>query len=183
MRFDPSEVMPHTETLLAVILGAVLATVSGLVASHVETRMRRRERQRDAALFMGELLITLWVILEQAAQFRKTGEPYGPVTTRMLRSARREVDLCERRREQLYDMRDPRLRREVHGLVVRLSLPLDGLLDAIDATRAGNAGPGFDRTRDQAFGFLMEVRANIPPLVERLGTVAGEKIEAYTVPG
>ena len=183
MRFDPNEVMPHTETLLAVILGAVLATVSGLVASHVETRMRRRERQRDAALFMGELLMTLWVILDQADEFRKTGEPYGPVTTRMLRSARREIDLYERRREQLYDVRNPGLRREVHGLVVRLSLPLDGLLDAIDASRASPANASLETLRDQAFGFLMNTRSGIPLLVERLGAVAGEKIEAYTVPG
>jgi hypothetical protein len=182
VRVDPHEFSQHSETLLAVVVGAVLATLSGLFASHVEARARRRERQHDAALFMGEILSTLGILLDQAKLRHGTGEPFGPVTTRMLRTARREVDLYERRREQLYEIRDPRLRSDIHGLIVRLSLPLDGVLDATEALSSGPAQPDLIAVRESAFAFLMTIRAAIPSLVDRLGSLSGETIEAYRVP-
>jgi protein involved in polysaccharide export with SLBB domain len=40
---------PDTETLLAVILGAALATAGGFTERQVERNLQRREKERSAA--------------------------------------------------------------------------------------------------------------------------------------
>src|SRR5262249_52990888 len=45
-----SSVQADTETLWAVVIGAVLATAGGFAASQLEAYLRRRERERNAAL-------------------------------------------------------------------------------------------------------------------------------------
>jgi hypothetical protein len=47
------EFATHSDTLLAVVIGAVLATVSGIAATQLEAYLKRRERERDAALLFG----------------------------------------------------------------------------------------------------------------------------------
>ena len=101
MRLDAADLSIHSETLLAVLLGAVLATLSGLVATQFEAHLRRRERERDAALLFGELLSTLKVLIDTADRARGQGDPYGPFTIRMWRAVRRELDIYDRNREAL----------------------------------------------------------------------------------
>jgi hypothetical protein len=185
VRLEHFELSPHSETLVAVVLGATLATVSGMLATQVEAHLKRRERQRDAALLLGELLSTLHILLHQAARTRGFGDPYGPITVRMLRAARREIDLYDRNRELLYDLKNAPLRRTVHGLVVQIAMPLDGVLDASDALSAGASDPAFDplRTaRDQGFDFLIGLSEEILPVLERLGRLAHHRFEPYKPP-
>jgi hypothetical protein len=49
MRLETPDLPFHSETLWAVVLGALLATLSGLVATQFEAHLRRREREHDAA--------------------------------------------------------------------------------------------------------------------------------------
>ena len=117
-------------TLWAVFLGAVLATAGGLAGSQLERVMERSQRQRDAALLFGEILSTLKLILDMASRSRGVGDPYGPITMRFLRAARRELDIYDRNREMLYALHDPLLRARIHREAVSLTMPLDGIFDS-----------------------------------------------------
>jgi hypothetical protein len=180
VKIDPSEFSLHAETLVAVVLGAVLATLSGFVATHVEARQRRGERQRDSALFIGELLLSLGALIDETVIRRKVGEPYGQVTIRMLRSARRELDLYERRREQLYDVRDAELRGRIHGLIVRLSISIDGIVETTEMLRLNPDQLNLREARDGAFDFLVDLRSDLPEIVDQLSKRAREPIARYS---
>ncbi len=168
-----SDLSPHADTLAAVVLGALLATISGVIANGFEARVRQRRRERSAALLFGEVLSTLRVVLEGADGVRGRGDPYGPVTRRLLHAARRELDIYDRNREALMDLRDAALRADLHRLAVRLAMPLDGILDTLDA------GGGDNEARDRSFMFLMETLSELPRLVVRLGQVSGASFDHY----
>jgi hypothetical protein len=164
----------HAETLAAVTLGAVVATLSGVAANLWEARIRRRERERSAALLFGEVISTLRTILAAALDSMSVGERYGQVTRRMLISARREVDIYERNRESLIDLRDPQLRVDVHSLMVRMTMPLDGILASL--TDPSLADP---EARERGVGFMVETLTKFPPLIERLARVAHQSFDRY----
>ena len=116
-------------TFWAVFLGAILATIGGFAATQVEWIVERKRRERNAAIFFGELLSTMNIILTIADETRSVGDPYGPITLRMLRSAVKEVDIYNRNRETLFDLRDAELRARIHTLVLRIVMPADGVFD------------------------------------------------------
>lgn len=164
----------HAETLAAVTLGAVVATVSGVVANMFEARARARERERAAAVLVGEAMAAMRTILEAAMRSMAVGERYGPVTRRMLIAARGELDLYERNRELLLDLRDAQLRADLHSLMLRLAMPLDGVIASLNEVTATRPD-----ARDQGMEFLGETLTKIPPLLERLGRVAGRPFDNY----
>ena len=106
MVIDTFGFLTDQSTLIAVVLGAILATIGGFSATVLERYLDKRERERNSALFFGEVLSTLAIIVRFADETKKIGEPYGPVTMRMLRSARSELDIYDRNRETLFDLRD-----------------------------------------------------------------------------
>jgi hypothetical protein len=168
------EFSPHTDTLAAVVLGALLATISGVIANAVEAFIRRRERERSAALLFGEVLSTLRIVLDGASAARTRGDPYGPITRRLLYAARREFDIYDRNREALMDLRDPILRADLHRQAMRIVLPLDGILDNLTDSEPGNAA-----ARDGGFEFMeLNVRA-LPSLIARLGVIARQDFVHY----
>jgi hypothetical protein len=192
VRPEALEAAFHSDTLLAVVIGAVLATLSGFAATQFEAYLKRRERQRDAALLFGELLSTLRILLNNAAETRGRGDPYGAITLRMLRAVRREIDLYDRNRQSLYDLRDADLRVRLHSLMVRTAMPLDGVLDASDelAPVADLEDPGprlaaLRVARDQGFDFLIANAKEIPALVAALAIPAHHNfvVPADAVPG
>jgi len=171
---DLPDLSPHADTLAAVVLGASLATVSGVIANQFESFFRRRERERSAALLFGEIFSTLRVILEGASAIRSVGPRYGPVTRRMLHAARREIDIYERNREAHVDLREAELRSDTHNLALRISLPLDGLLDSFLPDSEVD-----DDDRDRTFAFMMDNVELIPALVARLGKISRHNFENY----
>lgn len=178
------------ETIWAVVAGAILATVGGFVATQLEALVHRRERQRNAAQMFGEMLASLETIIGIAEQSRSRGDPYGPVTMRLTRAARRETETYERNRASLYDLRDAEVRIRVHVMMVQLSLALEGVTDATamiaaaDASsenpnaEGGEAGRLRDRLeraaaeRDIAFAFVLTVAAEIAALIAILQPLA-----------
>ena len=66
---------PNDETLLGVIIGAVLASMGGLVSGRLEQHLRRREREQSAAQLFGEILAALKLILRMCIEARGRGEP------------------------------------------------------------------------------------------------------------
>ena len=117
-------------TLWAVFLGAILATVGGFAATQLEWFFERRRRERNAALFFGEVLATLKLLMRLAHETRGRGDPYGPITMRMLRAARREIEIYDRNRESLFDLRDSEMRAKIHTQILRIVMSLDGVFDA-----------------------------------------------------
>ena len=159
--------------------------------------MRRRERERAAALLFGEILSVLELITVMANEARGRGEPYGPLTMRLLRAVRREIETYDRNREALYDLRDAKVRGQIHALMVRVTLALEGVADAtaqIALAEAGAAAPGLDgparaeamgrleallENREGAFDFAVEAVSRVPPIVAVLQPLAKQTFGVY----
>jgi hypothetical protein len=127
--------LSNFSTVSAIVLGSVLATLGGLAATQLEWFFERRRRERQAALFFGEVLSTLLVLLGMAKRVKGIGDPYGPVTMRMLRQAMQEIGIYDRNRETLYNLRDAGLRTRIHTSVLRISSPLNGIFDSTEEMR------------------------------------------------
>ena len=185
--FDASS---SQSALWAVILGALLATVGGFAATQMERIVEQRRRERNAALFFGEFLTGLQIILRFTKATHGRGDPYGPITVRMLRSAGKEIDLYDRNRESLFDLRHAHLRARLQTLVIRLAMPIDGVFDA--TTEISNyqmklksdISPDMRaeiesrvanlvEQRDSAFEFIMDLANDIPPIIDDLKPLAG----------
>jgi hypothetical protein len=187
-----------TDTLWAVIIGAVLATVGGFAATQLEGFLRRRERERSAALLFGEILSVIELLAALADRSRGQGDPYGPFTMRLMRAVRRETDAYDRNRESLFDLRDAKLRAQIHALMVRITLTLEGVFDSdeqIGLTQTALKGLQADdparaelterldsarETRASAFDFVVETTAETKPIIEVLKPLARETFDAYS---
>jgi hypothetical protein len=183
-------VQPDTETLLAVVLGAALATAGGFSERQFERMIQRREKEKSAALLFGELLSAIRVIMTLADEARGRGDPYGPITLRFIHGARREIEIYDRNRETLLDLRDPDIRARISVLVARISFSLAGILDAhgeiAEAEQNLRTLPAGDssraetetrlaacrETRKSAFDFAVESSCEIVPLLEQLTPLA-----------
>lgn len=132
------DLVGNLDTLLAVTVGAVLATLGALFAELIEDRMNRRRRERDAARFFGEILTTMGRTIDMAIASQKIGDPWGPVTQRMFRMAQREANVYERNRERLFEIGDTELRARIHQHFLTEYFPLEAIVDssaAIDELR------------------------------------------------
>jgi hypothetical protein len=171
-----------------VIVGAVLATVGGFLSTQVQAALDGRRRRRNAALLCGEVLAAIERILAAAGPQHPDRVRLGPVTLRLLRAARREVDVYERNREHMFDLPDADLRARVHSFVVRLSIPLDRLFDDFDRYSALYATTGeataeavkLSGDMEEVFKVVYESTLQIPDLLRRLKPLAGYGFEAYS---
>jgi hypothetical protein len=173
---------PNDEALLGVAIGALLASLGGLLSGRFEQHLRRREREQSAAQLFGEILAALKLILRLANDARGRGEPYGAITLRFLKAAQRETQIYDRNRETLFDVQDPGLRARTHLLLLQISLTLDSLFELTQELAAadlkGDPRPAED-PRDAGFGFLMELDALIPPLLAMYETIARQTFDAH----
>jgi hypothetical protein len=183
-------------TIWAVFLGALLATLGGFGATQLEWFLERRRRERNAALFFGEVLSTLNILLTYAAETKQIGDPYGPVTIRMLRSAIGEIDIYNRNRETLYDLRHAELRARIHTLTLRILMSVDGIFDATntlvtvqDQLRAPDLTDqrrqeltqriaALTETREGSFEFTMENTTQLKGVIRDLEPIARFSFEA-----
>jgi len=191
------QLSPGDETLWAVILGAVLASVSGFFATQLEAMLRRRERERSAALLFGEILSVLELITRLANDARRRGEPYGPLTMRLLRALRREIETYERNREALYDLREPKVRGQIHALMVRVTVSLEGVAEITSQILAAESAlaamaPGdparaeaqarldmMQDNREGAFDFTVETMGRAPAILAILRPLARQDFGVF----
>jgi len=199
LKAEDFDFISNFSTLWSVILGALLATFGGFVGTQLEWFLENRRRERDAALFFAEVLSTLKILLDFAADTRRVGDPYGPITLRFLRSARREIDTYERNRENLYMLRDGEVRARVHALMLRLLMPIDGIFDSTEAAETISKqlkATGLDEAdradlerrleaikanRDSGFDFILETAAQTKDLVVRLGEMSGRPLDSTSI--
>jgi hypothetical protein len=196
LKAEDFDFLSNLGTLWSVLLGALLATFGGLIGGQLEWLIESRRRERDAALFFAEVLSALKMLLDLAADTKKIGDPYGPITLRMLRSARREIDIYERNRENLYYLKNHELRGRVHTAIVRLTMPLDGMFDAssaIENLQTQQKSPLLDNdarselerrlaqiaaNREAGFEFLMQTSEQMKSLVDELGSLSGQTYDS-----
>ena len=179
---SPFDALGDASTLGGVAVGAVVATVGSFAASWWERRMLRREREADAALVLGELLRTIWIHIAVVRAAHGRGDPFGPITIRMTRNVRREVEFYDRNRERLFHVRDASLRPQTGALMARLTFALERVLDNTDALAAQPAEAEraeLARGRDQAFEFLVESADELPGLVDRFASIADTRFADF----
>lgn len=177
----------------AMIIGAVLASAGGFFVAWLLDRMARKRQERSIALVCLDLLNSLGVMAQLAQGARGRGEPYGPVTLRLVRGCQRDLDVYERNRERIADIADPAVRAELYQCMARMTLTIEGILgetdliaqkdEAIalarvrgDSVRADDlAAERQDRCarRDSAFDFMIETINELSgPLSAKLRTIA-----------
>jgi hypothetical protein len=201
MRSEAFEFITSLGTLWQIVLGACLATGGGLLANQLEWRVHTCRRERNAALFFGEILSGFAIIMMRAHETKQIGEPFGPVTMRVLRQARREIEIYERNRESIVDLRDAALRGRIYALVHRLAMPLDGLFDAaqeIGVLEAQLRSRGLDvedrsemerrvvdlkERRDAVYDFIREKTTEIDGVLCALAPLAGQSFAREEAPG
>jgi hypothetical protein len=165
------------DTLLAVVIGAALATVGGVLAGQIEFQQVRRERERSAGLLFGEVLAGLNMILQLAKEARGRGDPFGPITMRILKAAQRETHIYERNRELLFAVRDAKLRVGTHILLLQMSLTLDAIFEASPADhRPNEQGVA---ALDAPLTFLQDLRGEIPDLLTKYRKIARYGFDAH----
>ena len=179
MHLDPSQ-----ETLVGVTIGALLASIGGLLSGRFEQYLRRREREQSAAQLFGEILAALQLILRLGNDARGRGEPFGPITLRFLKAAQRETQIYDRNRETLFDVRDAALRARTHLLLLQISLSLDALFETTAASLkvaapAGDATQAAADPRGPQFDFLMDLHGMIPPLLDMYEKIARQTFDAH----
>ncbi|THD60196.1 hypothetical protein [Phenylobacterium sp.] len=174
--------MADAGPLFGVAVGAVLATMGGLLGGQIENRLNRKEREQSAALLFGEILTGLRLTIRLADESRGRGDPYGPITMRVIKAAVRETQIYERNRETLFAIRDPQLRAKTHILLVQMSLTLEAVQEAQDAIKASpHAVEAAMAEREGSFNFALELYAELPPLIVQFEKLAGQTFEAPDV--
>ncbi|NOT41334.1 MAG: hypothetical protein HOP13_12660 [Alphaproteobacteria bacterium] len=191
LKAETFDFISNLDTLTAVVAGAVLATAGGFIGTQIEHRVDTRRRERQAALFFGEIMALLGVTVGTATRARGIGDPFGPVTMRILRMIRRELDVYDRNRERLFELRDPALRARIHTTLLRTMMGVEGALESaaevteiraelqtnpdmptarrehLDARLAGGL-----RLRDGGFDFLVEASEQAARLTKELEPIA-----------
>jgi len=199
MRKEALDFISNLGTLGQILLGACLATAGGVAANQFEWQVQMRRRERSAALFFGEVLSSVAIILKQANETKQIGDPFGPLTTRILRSARHELEIYERNREHILELRDAGLRARIYGLTHRLSGPLDGIFDATQEIAAFEAQlrsrqlepedrdhiekrvAALKERREATYDYILEKAADIESVLSALTPLAGQSFPADEV--
>ena len=178
---SPFDAVSQASTLGGVVLGAVVATLGAFAASSWERRIYRREREADAALVFGELLRALALQIAVLRSAHARGDPFGPITIRMARGVRREIDIYDRNRERLFLIRDTTLRPRVSLAMARLTFALERVLDNTDALEhaSSEARAELAAGREQAFGFLLEIAGELPALVDGFAALANTPVADF----
>ncbi|MCB4379576.1 hypothetical protein FZX02_03700, partial [Synechococcus sp. MU1644] len=87
MRQSVFDFIDNLDTLLAVIVGAVLATGGAMIAELVQDRLGQKRKERDAARFFGEILASVDRVLDRAFASLEFGDRWGAVSVRLFRTA------------------------------------------------------------------------------------------------
>ncbi len=129
MRQSIFDYVGNLDTLIAVIVGALLATTGALLAELIQDRLNRKRRERDAARFFGEILASIDRVVDFALDSQTIGDEWGPVTQRLFKTAMREAGVYERNRERLFDIQDTELRARIHTHFLTETFPIEAILD------------------------------------------------------
>ena len=132
---------------MGMLLGAFLASAGGFFVTWLLDHLDRRRQERSIALVCLDLLSSLEVITKLADGSRGRGDPYGPLTMRLVRGCTRDLDVYERNRERIADISNPDLRAEIYQCMARLHLAVEGILSETEIITATDASIEIARTQ------------------------------------
>ena len=130
MRQSTFDFLGSLDTLIAVFIGAILATGGALVAEIIQERTNRKRRERDAARFFGDILMSIDQILDFAFRSQTIGDKWGRLSVRLFKTALREAEVYERNRERLFDILDMKLRGRIHVHFLIEIFPIESLIES-----------------------------------------------------
>jgi hypothetical protein len=177
----------------AMLLGAFLASLGGFSVAWVLDRLERKREERSTALVMLDLLTSLNVMTNLARDARGRGDPYGPLTMRLITGCRRDLEVYERNRERIADITDPAVRSQIYTCMTRITMAIEGVLaetesirtinDTVDNARAHGSSDKLDNLtrerdarvirRDASFDFMVtSMNETWVPLSARLREIA-----------
>ena len=130
VRSEAFDFLSNLDTIWAIVAGAILATTGGLIATQLEHRFDTKRRERESALFFGEIMTMVRMTAEAAERARGIGDPFGPVTMRLLLMVRRELDVYDRNRERLFELKDPIMRAHIHRTLLRTMMGVEGTIES-----------------------------------------------------
>jgi hypothetical protein len=102
--------MGSLDTLIAVTIGAFLATGGALATELIKERGARRRREREAAIFLADIILSILNFTRLANRSQTIGQPWGPFTTGYFEAALKQRSFYEANRVKLFDLRDLKLR-------------------------------------------------------------------------
>lgn len=162
MRASTFDFIGNLDTLLAVMVGALLATIGALVSELVQNRLGQKRRQRDAARFFAEILSSADQIFFLACESRKVGDPWGSYTATLFETVTREASVYERNRERLFDIMDMQLRFALHGHMLRFTVPVAAIVKHSDHIEA------LKMRLDEGEGLSEAVKVGLQARIRRL---------------
>ncbi|HFB54837.1 MAG TPA: hypothetical protein ENJ46_02845 [Hellea balneolensis] len=129
MRQSVFDYIGSLNTLIAVFIGAILATGGALVAEVIQERRNRKHREQDAARFFGDILLSIDQIIDFAFNSHTIGDQWGAMTLRIYKTALKEASVYERNRERLFDIQDMELRSRIHTHFLTETFPIEVLIE------------------------------------------------------
>ena len=132
MRNTVFDYVGNLDTLLAVFIGALLATGGALIAEIIQDKRNRKRCERDAARFFGDILTSFDRVLDFTFRSQTIGDPWGPTTLRLFKTALREAQVYERNRERLFDIREMGLRNRIHTHFLTETFPLEAIIEGCE---------------------------------------------------
>lgn len=178
MRTSVFDFVGNLDTLVAVLVGALLATLGALAVDLVQERLGRRRRQRDAARFFGEIMTSVDQIFDLACESQKIGDPWGAYTQRLFEIASREASVYERNRERLFDIWDIELRFAINGHILRATVPIASIVQQTDQIEAIKARLDEDETLSDTTRTSLRNRVEKLEGFREVGLTAAKSVRA-----
>ena len=128
--------MGSLDTLIAVTIGAFLATGGALATELIKERGARRRREREAAIFLADIILSLLNFGRLANRSQTIGQPWGQFTVGYFELARKQRDFYEANRMKLFDLRDLDLRSRAEFHILAQTNYASGIVDFCGAIQS-----------------------------------------------
>lgn len=124
-----SNYIGNLDTLIAVIIGAVLATGGALIAEKAQARASIKQRERQAARRLGHILFDVDRSLVRTFRSQTIGEPWGLATRFSYISTGKLGEWFFENRDYIFDIQDMQLRLDLSEDVSFLLNAITGLIE------------------------------------------------------
>lgn len=122
-------IIDQASTLIAIFIGAILATMGALFADLYREKGQRKRRERDAAKGFGQILASIISMMRFTIRSQSIGTPWGPLTVRFLQLCLKQGEWFEENLNLLFDIEDVFLRHKIRTYTGALLYPVQSMVD------------------------------------------------------
>ena len=122
-------IIDQAGTLIAILVGAVLATLGALFADLYRERGQRKRRERDAAKAFGQILASIISMMRFTVRSQGIGTPWGNLTVRFMQLCLKQGQWFEENLNLLFDIEDVFLRHKIRTYTGALMYPVQSMVD------------------------------------------------------